>query len=275
MSLTTDFIPNLPSKEKGRIYATSDSVYVVPRLQILAIHENPDATALKKSLDQVLQGIPASQGRGLKFMTVSDGIHSISAALSLDLNPLVDNGTLRENSIIDLDAWVIDDDEDSPDKNKLLLCLGYLRVFISEFPEKIGNPKDIFEVAPTKKVESNYTHPLLNLTPHAIDAIESGTGGNVYTAAKPLSLQVNSIVKNNPDLWDFKVFDGLKTFGAVMKTSVDLDKLGVEKKFENNVKEIMKELKDGDIISVPQYLILAAGDAKKMVVYNCSILHHA
>jgi hypothetical protein len=281
MSLAPDFIPSIPTKAKGHIYSLSEPGYLSPRLQITSIHENPIVSRLKAQPE--LPNVPVIGTHGVKWMTVSDGKHCTSAILDLELNHLVDNGQLKENSIIDIDAYAVDDNiYEAANGRTKLLCIGLLTVFLANFPCRLGNPKDVFDFPPKStdgKGRAGISHPLLLLSPRAISSIETGTSGNVYTAMKTINLQVTSLEKYNDDIWDLQVFDGEKSFDAAMKRTLELDKLGVHGQLENNVATIMTDsaqgLKVNDIISVPQYIIMAAGEKKKMVLYNCTIVHHA
>jgi hypothetical protein len=83
--------------------------------------------------------------QGVKWLILSDGEHSITAVLDQELDRLVDNGKLKDLSIIDLFAFVI---LDNPDEavlgRKSLINIGELKIYRKSFPNCIGEPINIF-----------------------------------------------------------------------------------------------------------------------------------
>src|ERR1700733_5631248 len=99
MSLTEGFIAALPSKPKRQVFGIGVTPgYISPRLQVTSLHENPAITQLKSLLGGTVD-VPMVGTQRIKWLTISDGIHSIPAVLDLRFNKLVEKGQLKKNSM--------------------------------------------------------------------------------------------------------------------------------------------------------------------------------
>jgi Replication factor-A protein 1, N-terminal domain len=287
MSLTAGFIATLPSKPKKQQYHLAQPGYEPPRLQIIALIENPGLAKFKKSLPvDFPSDIPITTTHGLQWMIVSDGKHSITAILNSELNPFVEKGQLKENSVIDLVAYVVGENKEEESLGRTaILHVGYVEVFRSDFPGRIGEPMDIFDSLKLERENpqstsssSSSTHPQLLLSTTSIKEIAAGIPGSVYTAHDKLNLQVTSIQKIDRDTWHLTVTDGVGSMPAAMSRMLDMSIVGMGT-LANNLPNIMKNssggLKVNDIISIPQYIMMANGSEKTMILYNVSIVHHA
>src|SRR5271169_4722747 len=179
MSLTSGFIASLPTKTKLQLYSDADDDYTSPRLQVTSLHENPGVSQIKELLKD-LPDVPVKSTHGLQWLTVSDGNYSISAVLNPDLKPLVESGHLKKNSIIEVDGYVLEDNPTEAAKGRTcLLSVGAITITHPDFPDLIGEPKDIFDATRAGPVDHVKVpeHPLLHLTPRSVEAIEKGTAG--------------------------------------------------------------------------------------------------
>jgi hypothetical protein len=274
MSLATGFIASLLTKPKNRIYHAKQRGYETPCLQITSFHENPLITAMKQD------GLPVELVNGSQWMTLSDGQHSISAVLFSDLRPLVDSGCVIENSVIDLLAYQIDDNHsEAPEGRMVKLFVDAFAIFRTDFPGRIGEPKDVFDVGGEAPNAPPTTVPELLLTPRSIEVIESGKSGRIFTVPNRMRLQVTSITKLTNDVWHLTVFDGEKSCKADMHRNVEFEEYCLQGLLKNNLSAIMTDTENGlkvnDVISIPQFGIVGEGEAKSMVLHNLTIVHRA
>ena len=228
--------------------------------------------------------VPVVSLQGIQWMTVSDGNYTISATLNPDLKHVVESGLLRENSIFEINGYTIEDNQDETYAGRhLMLCVGAITCVFPKFPERIGEPKDIFDALKDGPVQySNIpTHPVLRLTPRAIDGIFSAKpkARQVFSSLSPLTVQVTKIGKLNADVWFVVLFDGGKECMAVLWTMLHLEKVGITGHLRNNLLEVMTDnrdgLQEGDIISFSQLCMLGEVDAMVMCLFNISIEHRA
>lgn len=284
MSLTCGFVNDLRSKPLERVIGPqlSDvSNFVAPRIQIISLDEHPSISALREL------GLPPSINlfgtHGLQWLTISDGNHSIQAVLENELKPLVTKGSIKANTVVDIIGYVILKDPNTPSL-PFVVNIGLLDIFQTDFPDRIGNPQNIFEAAENvRRVTLNPTlskHPLLHLTRGVVDSIRSGDRGCVYLAKKDINLKAQFIHKVQPGVWHMILTDGVKTVKGVASKNLEWDKMGAgENKFKANLSEWMTEseggLKVGDIISVPEYMTLEEDKKKVMLLNHVVILHRA
>jgi hypothetical protein len=158
-----------------------------------------------------------------------------------------------------------------------------MTVVFSDFPGQMGTPKDIFDAAsdgPRQYIHIP-TNALLEVTPKCFEQINKGKARQVFTAAaNRIRVQVTEISKISARNWHLALFDGWTYFNASLSTDVDLVSMGMTGLMTNNASAVMEGeemLKVGDVISIPQYLIMGTEreGTKCMCLYNLSIYHHA
>lgn len=284
MSLTSHFIVNLLSQQKHHLYSLHDPNFKPPRVQVTSLHSNPNMMRFQEMLRGNGVDVPVFSLQGIQWMTVSDGNYTISATLNPDLKHIVESGFLRENSIFEINGYTIEDNQyETYTGRNVILCVGAITCVFSEFPERIGEPKDIFDAMKDGPVQySNIpTHPILRLSPRTIDGILSAKpkARQVFSSLTPLRMQVTKIGKFNADVWFVILFDGGKKCIAVLWTMLQLEKMGITGHLRNNLLEVMtnnhNELQEGDIISFSQLCMLGEDDAMVMCLFNISIEHRA
>jgi hypothetical protein len=227
---------------------------------------------------------PIEGTQNLQWLTLSDGNYTISAILSPDVKHLVRSGQLKINSIVELDGYVLQDNPDETPKGRTTLVqVGAMTVVFSDFPGQMGKPKDIFDAARDgpRQYTNIPTNALLEVTPKCFEQIDKGKARQVFTAANRIRVQVTEISKISATNWHLVLFDGWTYFNASMSTEVDLVNMGMTGLMKNNASAVMTEgdemLKVGDVISIPQYLIMGneREGTKCMCLYNLNIYHHA
>jgi len=285
MSLTSGFIASAPAKPKKRLYSLLDNAnFTSPRLQVTSLHENPNLAMLRNHFRGMGITTPIQGTHNLQWMTLSDGNYTISAILSPDLKHLVRSGQLKTNSIIELDGYVLQDNSDEAPKGRTTLVqVGAMTVVFSDFPGQMGTPKDIFDAAsdgPRQYIHIP-TNALLEVTAKCFEQINKGKARQVFTAAaNRIRVQVTEISKISARNWHLALFDGWTYFNASLSTDVDLVSMGMTGLMTNNASAVMEGeemLKVGDVISIPQYLIMGSEreGTKCMCLYNLSIYRHA
>lgn len=274
MSLTTGFIASLLSKKKGEVYAKDFTPgYDPPRLQI-ALIENPGITAFKAVMGDALQDIPMFGTHGMKWLTVSDGKHSITGVLNPDFAHLIDDNQLKDNSIIELDAYSVRDNPDEAAMGRLAaLQVGLVSILRTDFPGWIGEPVNVFDA----KASPVVLPP--RLTPGFVDIVQSQPSRGICTSARECYVRVTSIDKPDADTWHIIVFDGAKSMAATMYRKMELAEHGIQDHLPNNLASIMTNgpdaLKVNDIIFIPQFGVLSAASGMRMGLFNLKIVYHA
>src|SRR5271156_5005754 len=139
MSLTTGFISSLLSKEKKRVYSINDPDYKPPQLQVVSLRVNPNILRIQELYRaNGVDNVPVVSTHGIQWMTVSDGNYSISATLNPDLKYLVDQGTLKTNSVFELNGYFVQENIDEAHTGReLLLQVGHITFAFPKFPERI------------------------------------------------------------------------------------------------------------------------------------------
>ena len=158
-----------------------------------------------------------------------------------------------------------------------------MTVVFSDFPGQMGEPKDIFDAARDgpRRYTNIPTNALLEVTPKCFEQVGKGEERQVFTAWNRIRVQVTEISKIDASSWHLVLFDGWTYFNASMSTKLDMVSMGMTGLLKNNASDVMTEgeemLKVGDVISIPQYLIMGdEGEGTKcMCLYNLSIYHHA
>jgi hypothetical protein len=282
MSLTQDFISSIPSKVQGRIYLASQPGYKIPRLQIISFHDNPAITKLRATIP----GLPCIINNGLQWMTVSDGQYSITACLNPERQYMYETRQIKENSIIYLTGYGTEpNNEEAIEGRPIRLVVGAFEVERSNFPERIGNPVDLYDATTKIGVVAKADpalayHALLDLTPRAVERIQSAENCQICVVPGLLRLQVTSIKKADSTCWHLILSDGIDAVRGSMSHLLELADLGVAGRQKNNLAAIMintaKGLKVNDVISFSEYMVLDDDSKKKMaILYNCDVVYKA
>lgn len=287
MYLTTGFVAGLLSKETSRVYGLLDGPsYIPPRLQVTSLHSNPNMMRFRNILRGSGINVPVISLQDVQWMTVSDGNYSISATLNSDLKHLVETGWLRENTVFELNGYSIEKNIDEAYAGReLVLFVGHITCVFPNFPEQIGDPKDIFDAArdgPIARHDPRLSaHPLLALTSRAIQGIFEGKpkARQIFRSMTPLNVQVTKIGKLNANLWFVTLFDGYRRCMGFLWTELEPEKYGVKGHLRNNVSEIMTDgsnaLKEGDVISFTEVAFFGEEPALFPCLYHIDIEHRA
>lgn len=229
-----------------------------------------------------MENVPIVGSHGVIWLTLSDGNYTISAVLFDELNHLVHEGKLKISSIIELDMYTVTDNMYEVTQGRTcLINAGAMKILFSDFPERLGDPKDIFDAAEDgpRSYANAPTHPLLELSLNCLETVAKGSSGQVFKALQWIKVQVTGISKIDAKAWHLELFDGQGRFKAVMSQGVEMEDLGIQGHLKNNVADIMTDgsegLKVGDTISIPEYFILENGRDKLMGLYNIRIFRHA
>ena len=282
MSLTPHFIASLLSQQKNHLYSILDPNFKPPRVQVTSLHSNPNMMRFQKMLEGTGIDVPVVSLQGIQWMTVSDGNYSISASLNPDLEHLVKSGFVKKNTVLEINGYNIGDNKDEAFAGRnLLLYVGAITCIFPNFPEQIGEPKDIFDALKDGPLQySNIpTHPILHLTPRAFDGIFAANpkSRQVFTVRTPLIVQVTTIGKLNRDIWFVQLYDGGRECMAALWTMIDLEKVGITGHLRNNLLGVMTDdhgaLQVGDIISFSQLCMLGEANAMMMCLFNINIEH--
>jgi hypothetical protein len=192
--------------------------------------------------------------------------------------------TTYENSIIYLTGYGTEPNtEEAADGRPIRLIVGAISVDRRDFPERIGKPVNLFDattkVGAVAKADASLAyHALLDLTPRAIELIQTTENGKIYTAPQNFRLQVTLIEKIDGTCWHVALSDGLDTVNGSMSTDLDLERLGVRGHKKNNLASIMKNTSKGlkvkDVISFSEFMVLdQAWGIKMVILYNCDIVY--
>jgi hypothetical protein len=173
---------------------------------------------------------------------------------------------IQENSIIYLTGYGTESNtEEAKDGRPIRLILGTFAVERSSFPERIGNPVDLFDATTKIGVVAKADpalayHALLDLTPRATEAIQHTENGNVYKASGSYRLQVTSIKKKDDTCWHIILTDGIDSVVGSLSHLLELADLGWPGHQKNNLAAIMnntaKGLKVKDVISFSEFMVL-------------------
>ena len=121
------------------------------------------------------------------------------------------------------------------------------------------------------------THPILLLTPRALQAYAKAKPLQVFKAGSPIALQVSGVAKLNVEVWFVVLFDGVIRRMAVLLKTFKLENMGIKDHLRNNLSAVMtydgNELRKGDIIEVTQSCMLGEGDIMMMGLWNVCIIY--
>ena len=192
------------------------------------------------------------------------------------LTPTSSTSLKAENTVFEINGYAIEDNQDKAYAGRnLMLNVGAITCIFPNFPEHIGQPKDIFDALNDGPVQySNIpTHPLLRLTPRVIDGIFTAKpkARQVFSSLVPLTVQVTRIAKLNADVWFVVVFDGAKECMAVLWTMLHLEKMGIERHLKNNLLEMMTDnrdaLQEGDVERAKGNIARVVENIEELVVF--------
>jgi hypothetical protein len=124
----------------------------------------------------------------------------------------------KKNSIIFLQAYVVDKNNEDASKGRTrTLHVLFATVSHTNFPCRIGDPKDIFDAGVGPADPKLSSHPRLFLIPGTVRGTLDATGpmGGLFSCPTPINFRVGPITKVNKLLWHFTLGDGEKSIKAL------------------------------------------------------------